>query len=185
MYAYSKVLPLDPALDTHTQDKGKRTYRRCCAAVVILCILAIVATVVNFDKTDTAETRTNTSDIERLLDWWQPGTTEASFIDLNITKTMPLPDIAPPSCCWPVTESTRNSCKLFNTHSVYCATKRHPECKVGTPTFEACPEPWYNSSRFTCTPGICCKAMTASCLSCTNGVPVEVLCACKPKTLGC
>ena len=191
MHRYSQVSY--GAKDDDNEPNTKFTCTKSICSTIIgvfclcLCIVAVLGYTIDAVNT-TSESHTNTSatvTAKRLLDWWKPDTMETSIIRLNDTDTIPVPSIPPPTCCWPDVETKTNSCRRLNIHSVYCATKRHPKCTAGIASFTHCREPMYESHGFTCKPSICCKAVTAPCMSCIDGVPKEVFCACKPKTSGC
>lgn len=190
-YGYGLITPAAP---TSTKNKILILLTMCISAAAAVSVVILIVNL--YQSSDTHVHNNNTlsqnpsvgeTSAEMLVDWWLPSVQNKSAFDTyELNKIYPIPPSGPPTCCWPLTGLTpKTDCLLFETHVAYCATQRHSKCdnrmqKDECKTLRYLPPP-----DFSCAPRVCCKAMTASCLSCGFGIPVEAFCKCNPRTLGC
>ena len=140
--------------------------------------------VASYNSTD------NETSADKLINWWvesiRDNNTDSYIFKINKTSDVTL-SISPPTCCWPLFYATsKRKCLLLETHIAYCAAQNNKKCAPMSVQRGCAISGLRQPSGYTCdTNRMCCKALTASCLSCSYGVPIKSFCNCKPKTPGC
>lgn len=158
------------------------------STVSIISVIFVSTTANTSSSTQNNNTLENETSAHLLINWLATRVPTNTSLDvmIELNNTIPLPSVPPPTCCWPLFFAiSKTKCLLLETHLAHCASQKHKRC-ANPIVIKQCtvsglrPPPGY-----TCENLICCKAMIASCLSCSYGVPVATFCRCKPETPGC
>ena len=161
--------------------------------VFLIAMSAVTVYVYESNSSSTAlsyNTNDTETSAEKLIKWWfssvQNETSSYGSI-IQINKTRQVLRISPPTCCWPLFYATSKSkCLLLEIHIAYCAARKDKKCTASVVQRQCAISGLSQPPGYTCdNTRICCKALTASCLSCSYGVPVDSLCKCIPTTPGC